>query len=110
MLLMGLLNAGDLVHVFPRPGFAGRPAGNDGRWRASVIVLRLLREPELCRAREIFRLEQWREAMDRRLAQCNCKGDPVQAWIAPRIGELTMQVLEAKTETFGPLGRRRSRR
>ena len=29
-----------------------------------------------------------------------------------RIGELTMQVelLEAKTETFGPLGRRRSRR
>ena len=43
------------------------------------------------------------------------KGDPVQAELdsaMKRIGELTMQVelLEAKTETFGPLGRRRSRR
>ena len=40
--------------------------------------------------------------------------DPVQAELdsVKRIGELTMQVelLEAKTETFGPLGRRRSRR
>ena len=40
---------------------------------------------------------------------------PVQAELdsaMKRIGELTMQVelLEAKTETFGPLGRRRSRR
>ena len=43
------------------------------------------------------------------------KGDPVQAELdsaMKRIGELTMQVelLPAKTETFGPLGRRRSRR
>ena len=43
------------------------------------------------------------------------KGDPVQAELdsaMKRIGELTMQVelLEAKTETSGPLGRRKSRR
>ena len=45
----------------------------------------------------------------------HAEGDPVQAELdsaMKRIGELTMQVelLEAKTETFGPLGRRRSRR
>ena len=66
---------------------------------------------------EIFRLEQWREkaigGIDASLKQR--KGDPVQAELdsaMKRIGELTMQVelLEAKTETFGPLGRRRSRR
>ena len=73
-----------------------------------------------CRASwgvEIFRLEQWREkaigGIDASLKQR--KGDPVQAELdsaMKRIGELTMQVelLEAKTETFGPLGRRRSRR
>ena len=43
------------------------------------------------------------------------KGDPVKAELdiaMKRIGELIMQVelLEAKTETSGPLGRRRSRR
>ena len=43
------------------------------------------------------------------------KGDPVKAELdtaMKRIGELTMQVelLEAKRETSGPLGRRRSRR
>ena len=66
---------------------------------------------------EIFRLEQWREkaigGIGASLKQR--KGDPVQAELdsaMKRIGELTMQVelLEAKTETFGPLGRRRSRR
>ena len=73
-----------------------------------------------CRASlgvEIFRLEQWREkaigGIDASLKER--KGDPVQAELdsaMKRIGELTMQVelLEAKTETFGPLGRRRSRR
>ena len=65
---------------------------------------------------EIFRLEQWREkaigGIDASLKQR--KGDPVQAELdsAMKRIELTMQVelLEAKTETFGPLGRRRSRR
>ena len=66
---------------------------------------------------EIFRLEQWREkaigGIGASLKQR--KGDPVQAELdsaMKRIGELTMQVelLEAKTETCGPLGRRRSRR
>ena len=72
-----------------------------------------------CRAMgvEIFRLEQWREkaigGIGASLKQR--KGDPVQAELdsaMKRIGELTMQVelLEAKTETCGPLGRRRSRR
>ena len=84
--------------------------------------LRLLRdEPVQLLSRqlgvEIFRLEQWREkaigGIDASLKQR--KGDPVQAELdsaMKRIGELTMQVelLEAKTETFGPLGRRRSRR
>ena len=97
---------------------------SDGRWRASgeVVLQQLLRdEPVQLLSRqlgvEIFRLEQWREkaigGIDASLKQR--KGDPVQAELdsaMKRIGELTMQVelLEAKTETFGPLGRRRSRR
>ena len=90
---------------------------SDGRWRASVrSFLRLLRdEPVQLLSHqlgvEIFRLEQWREkaigGIDASLKQR--KGDPVQAELdsaMKRIGELTMQVelLEAKTETFGPLG------
>ena len=64
-----------------------------------------------------FRLEQWREkaiaGIDASLKER--KGDPVKAELdiaMKRIGELIMQVelLEAKTETSGPLGRRRSRR
>ena len=96
---------------------------SDGRWtRKREVVLRLLRdEPVQLLSRqlgvEIFRLEQWREkaigGIDASLKER--KGDPVQAELdsaMKRIGELTMQVelLEAKTETFGPLGRRRSRR
>ena len=63
------------------------------------------------------RLEQWREkaiaGIDASLKER--KGDPVKAELdiaMKRIGELIMQVelLEAKTETSGPLGRRRSRR
>ena len=123
-----VVNAGRawLVHVFPRPGFARQARwdlASDGRWRARrEVVLRLLRdEPVQLLSRqlgvEIFRLEQWREkaigGIDASLKQR--KGDPVQAELdsaMKRIGELTMQVelLEAKTETFGPLGRRRSRR
>ena len=87
--------------------------------RKREVVLRLLRdEPVQLLSRrlgvEIFRLEQWREkaigGIDASLKQR--KGDPVQAELdsaMKRIGELTMQVelLEAKPETFGPLGRRR---
>ena len=96
--------------------------GLDESARKREVVLRLLRdEPVQLLSRqlgvEIFRLEQWREkaigGIDASLKQR--KGDPVQAELdsaMKRIGELTMQVelLEAKTETFGPLGRRRSRR
>ncbi len=95
------------------------------RWtvaRKREVVLRLLRgEPVELLSRqlgvEIFRLEQWREkaigGIDAALKAR--QGDPVQAELdsaMKRIGELTMQVelLAAKTETSGPLARRRSRR
>ena len=96
---------------------------SDGRWRASVRSFCGFCVTSRCNfwsrqlGVEIFRLEQWREkaigGIDASLKQR--KGDPVQAELdsaMKRIGELTMQVelLEAKTETFGPLGRRRSRR
>ena len=94
-----------LVHVFPRPGFAGRPLGLGQRWtvaRKREVVLRLLRdEPVQLLSRqlgvEIFRLEQWREkaigGIDASLKQR--KGDPVQAELdsaMKRIGELTGDV------------------
>ena len=122
-----VVNAGELARPrFPQARLC-RPArwdlASDGRWRASVrSFCGFLRdEPVQLPSRqlgvEIFRLEQWREkaigGIDASLKQR--KGDPVQAELdsaMKRIGELTMQVelLEAKTETFGPLGRRRSRR
>ena len=91
--------------------------------RKREVALRLLRgEPVELLSRqlgvEIFRLEQWREkaiaGIDASLKER--KGDPVKAELdiaMKRIrGRLIMQVelLEAKTETSGPLGRRRSRR
>ena len=118
-----VVNAGELGSSTTRLCRQARwDLASDGRWRASVRFLRLLRdEPVQLLSRqlgvEIFRLEQWREkaigGIDASLKQR--KGDPVQAELdsaMKRIGELTMQVelLEAKTETFGPLGRRRSRR
>ena len=101
------------------------PLGLGQRWtvtRKREVALRLLRgEPVELLSRqlgvEIFRLEQWREkaiaGIDASLKER--KGDPVKAELdiaMKRIGELIMQVelLEAKTETSGPLGRRRSRR
>ena len=85
-----VVNAGELGSSTFSPGQAlpAGPLGLGQRWtvaRKREVVLRLLRD------------------------------DPVQAELdsaMKRIGELTMQVelLEAKTETFGPLGRRRSRR
>ena len=86
---------------------------SDGRWRASACGF-CVNRCNFCRASWA---QQWREkaigGIDASLKQR--KGDPVQAELdsaMKRIGELTMQVelLEAKTETFGPLGRRRSRR
>ena len=122
-----VVNAGELGSSTFSPGQAlpAGPLGLGQRWtvaRKREVVLRLLRdEPVQLLSRqlgvEIFRLEQWREkaigGIDASLKQR--KGDPVQAELdsaMKRIGELTMQVelLEAKTETFGPLGRRRSRR
>ena len=122
-----VVNAGELGSSTFSPGQAlpAGPLGLGQRWtvaRKREVVLRLLRdEPVQLLSRqlgvEIFRLEQWREkaigGIDASLKQR--KGDPVQAEpdsAMKRIGELTMQVelLEAKTETFGPLGRRRSRR
>ena len=119
-----VVNAGELGSSTFSPGQA-LPAGALGlgqRWtvaRKREVVLRLLRdEPVQLLSRqlgvEIFRLEQWREkaigGIDASLKER--KGDPVQAELdsaMKRIGELTMQVelLEAKTETFGPLGRRK---
>ena len=122
-----VVNAGELGSSTFSPGqtLPAGPLGLGQRWtvaRKREVVLRLLRdEPVQLLSRqlgvEIFRLEQWREkaigGIDASLKQR--KGDPVQAELdsaMKRIGELTMQVelLEAKTETFGPLGRRRSRR
>ena len=64
-----------------------------------------------------FSGEQWREKAIAGIYASlkERKGDPVKAELdiaMKRIGELIMQVelLEAKTETSGPLGRRRSRR
>jgi hypothetical protein len=67
---------------------------------------------------EIFRLDEWRNkalaGIDAALKQRN-DGDPMKAELdaaLKRIGELTMEneLLRAKMEKPGPLGRRRSRR
>ena len=126
-----VVNEGELGSSTFSPGQVS-PAGPLGlgqRWtvtRKREVALRLLRgEPVELLSRqlgvEIFRLEQWREkaiaGIDASLKER--KGDPVKAELdiamtadSGKRGELTMQVelLEAKTETFGPLGRRRSRR
>ena len=122
-----VVNEGELGSSTFSPGQVS-PAGPLGlgqRWtvtRKREVALRLLRgeSVELLSRQlgvEIFRLEQWREkaiaGIDASLKER--KGDPVKAELdiaMKRIGELIMQVelLEAKTETSGPLGRRRSRR
>ena len=130
-----VVNEGELGSSTFSPGQVS-PAGPLGlgqRWtvtRKREVALRLLRgEPVELLSRqlgvEIFRLEQWREKAIAGIdASTVCttnpapalkKGDPVKAELdiaMKRIGELIMQVelLEAKTETSGPLGRRRSRR
>lgn len=102
------------------------PLGPGQRWSAGrkrEVVLRLLRaEPMELLSRElgveIFRLDEWRNkalaGIDAALKQRN-DGDPIKAELdaaLKRIGELTMEneLLRAKMEKPGPLGRRRSRR
>jgi hypothetical protein len=107
----------------------GTPVGSLGpgqRWSAGrkrEVVLRLLRaEPVELLSRELgvemFRLEEWRTqalaGIDAALKRRH-DGDPGKAELdaaLKRIGELTMEneLLRAKMEKPGPLGRRRSRR
>jgi hypothetical protein len=100
--------------------------GPGQRWSAGrkrEVVLRLLRaEPVELLSRELgvemFRLEEWRTqalaGIDAALKRRH-DGDPGKAELdaaLKRIGELTMEneLLRAKMEKPGPLGRRRSRR
>ena len=96
---------------------------SDGRWRAMrEVVLRLLRDhPVQLLSRQLGASGSSsgvRKPAGSTPRSSNARAiRPVQAELdsaMKRIGELTsMQVedvLEAKTETFGPLGRRRSRR
>ena len=104
----------------PRVG----PLGPGQRWsvaRKREVVLRLLRgESVEMLSRElavpIFKLEQWRQkaegALDRALKERET--DPVDGQLAAalqRVGELSMEneLLRARVERPGPLGRRRSR-
>ncbi len=122
-----VVNEGELGSSTFSPGQVSPtgPLGVGQRWtvtRKREVVLRLLRgEPVDPLSRqlgvEVFRLERWREqaigGIDAALKAR--QGNPVKAELdsaMKRIGELTMQVelLEAKTETSGPLGRWRSRR
>lgn len=108
------------------PGTPVGPLGPGQRWSAGrkrEVVLRLLRaEPVELLSRELgvemFRLEGWRTkalaGIDAALKQ-RSDGDARTAELEAalkRIGELTMEneLLRAKMETPGPLGRRRSRR
>ena len=112
----------------------GTPAAKDGaalgplalgqRWRAArkrEVVLRLMRgaAAELL-SRElgwpVFKLAQWRQKAEAALegALKEREADPTDGQLAAamqRIGELSMEneLLRAKMERPGPLGRRRSR-
>ena len=108
------------------PGTPVGPLGPGQRWSAGrkrEVVLRLLRaEPMELLSRELgvemFRLEEWRNTalagIDAALRRRD-DGDPRKAHLEAalkRIGELTMEneLLRAKMETAGPLGRKGSRR
>jgi hypothetical protein len=103
-----------------RPG----PLAPGQRWsavRKREVVLRLLRgESVELLSRElglpIFKLEQWRRKAEAALegALKEREADPADGQLAAalqRIGELSMEVelLRARIERPGPLGRRRSR-
>ena len=100
------------------------PLAPGQRWsvaRKREVVLRLMRgkATELL-SRElglpVFKLEQWRQRAEAGLegALKEREADPAEGQLAAalqRIGELSMEVelLRAKMERSGPLGRRRSR-
>jgi transposase len=100
------------------------PLSPGQRWSAArkrEVVLRLMRgESAELLSRElglpVFRLEQWRQRAEAALegALKEREADPADGQLAAamrRIGELTMEneLLRAKMERPGPLGRRRSR-
>lgn len=100
------------------------PLGPGQRWsvaRKRAVVLRLIAgEPVELVSREIgvpvYKLERWRERAEVALEGALKERDPGSegpelAAALQRIGELTMEVelLRAKTEQKGPLGRRRWR-
>ena len=104
----------------PKPG----PLAPGQRWsvaREREVVLRLLRgESTEMLSRELglpmFRLEQWRQKAEAALdgALKEREADPADGQLAAamqRIGELSMEVelLRARIERPGPLGRRKSR-
>ena len=104
----------------PKPG----PLAPGQRWsvaRKREVVLRLLRgESGEMLSRELglpmFKLEQWRQKAEAALdgALKEREADPADGQLGAamqRIGELSMEVelLRAKLERPGPLGRRRSR-
>jgi transposase len=100
------------------------PLAPGQRWsvaRKREVVLRLLRgEPAELLSRELglpmFKLEQWRRKAETALegALKEREADPADSQLGAavqRIGELSMEVelLRARLERPGPLGRRRSR-
>ncbi len=104
-------------------GRAG-PLAPGQRWsvaRKREVVLRLLRgESAELLSRELglpmFKLEQWRQKAEAALdgALKEREADPADGQLAAamqRIGELSMEneLLRARVERSGPLGRRRSR-
>ena len=109
-----------LAPIAPKPG----PLAPGQRWsvaRKREVVLRLLRgEPAELLSRELglpmFKLEQWRQKAETALdgALKEREADPADGQLGAamqRIGELSMEVelLRARLERPGPLGRRRSR-
>ncbi len=107
----------------PPAGLVGRLAPGQ-RWSAArkrEVVLRLMRgEAAELLSRELglpmFKLEQWRQKAEAALegALKERETDPADGQLAAalqRIGELSMEdeLLRAKMERPGPLGRRRSR-
>ena len=100
------------------------PLAPGQRWSAArkrEVVLRLMRgEAAELLSRElglpVFKLEQWRQKAEAALegALKEREADPAEGQLAAamqRIGELSManELLRAKMERSGPLGRRRSR-
>ncbi len=112
--------AAPMAPAAPKPS----PLAPGQRWSAGrkrEVVLRLMRgEAAEMLSRELglpmFKLEQWRQKAEAALdgALKEREADPADGQLAAamqRIGELSMEVelLRARIERPGPLGRRRSR-